>query len=252
MAKVVLQFEGRVLKTCPLAAGMTVGRLPDNTVVIDNPAVSGRHARIVSAGDQFIVEDLDSRNGTFVNDARVTRHVLQHGDVIVVGKHSLSFDAASGEAVATAPETAPLMPDFGGTVVLDTVQQRKLLAAVEAQLRARAAKSDPAAAAEPPAAPAVGVLRVLGGRAERMEYTLAETSTIGKSDTALVRLRGWFKPAEAVSIARLGEGYVVTVVRGKILVNGQRLRGRRGLVHGDVLEVGGLTLEFRAKGSIAA
>lgn len=255
MPKLVLQFEGRVLKECPAADAVTVGRLPDNTVVIDNPAVSARHARILRDGARFIVEDLDSRNGTFVNDARVTRYTLQHGDVVMVGKHRLVFDGAAADAAVPADEAGPLMPDFGGTVVLDTVQQRRLLAAVEAQLRARTAQAHPGADAvvERSGSTGVCVLRVIGGRADRPEYSLdAPTSIIGKSDTALVRLRGWFKPKLAVAIARMGEGYVATVMGGRTLVNGQRLRGRRGLVHGDVLEVGGLTLEFRSKGSLAA
>jgi hypothetical protein len=133
------------------------------------------------------------------------------------------------------------MPDFGGTVLLDADHQRKLLAAVEARRRELAAKAT------------VGSLRVVGGRADRTEYTLdAPTSIIGKSDTALVRLRGWFKPKAALAIARMGEGYVATLVEatllgGATLVNGQRLEGRRGLEHGDLLQVGGLTLEFRSK-----
>jgi pSer/pThr/pTyr-binding forkhead associated (FHA) protein len=248
MAKLVLQFEGRVLKDYPVVTAVTVGRLPDNAVVIDNPAVSGRHARIVHEGDGFVVEDLNSRNGTFVNDARVTRRSLQHGDVVMIGKHSLVFDATAAVKATPAGDVAPTMPDFGGTVVLDTEQQRRLLATVEAQLRARAIHSDAAAT---PAG--VGVLRVIGGRSDRAEYTLDDdTVTVGSANTALVRLRGWFKPKLAVTIARLGEGYVVTAVSGRPLVNGQRLRGRRGLVHGDVLQVAGLMLEFRTKRSMAA
>src|SRR5688500_19503216 len=96
MATLSLQFEDLVLKEHVMGLMMTIGRLPDNTIVIDNPAVSGHHACVFRDGDRFIVEDLDSTNGTFVNDRRVSRYTLQHGDVVLVGKHRLVFDAAAG------------------------------------------------------------------------------------------------------------------------------------------------------------
>jgi pSer/pThr/pTyr-binding forkhead associated (FHA) protein len=243
MPRLLLQYENRVLRECAMTADVTIGRQPDNTVSVDNPAVSARHARIARDGDGFVVEDLESRNGTFVNGERITRHVLQHGDVVLVGKHKLLFDAESTDSVAAASAPASAMPDFGGTVLLDAEHQRKLLAAVEERRRTLAA------AAEAP----VGSLLVIGGRADRLEYTLdAPTSIIGKSDTALVRLRGWFKPKAALAIARMGNGYVATLLEATLLggvtrVNGQRLQGRRGLEHGDQLQVGGLILEFRCK-----
>ena len=87
---------------------------------------------------------------------------------------------------------------------------------------------------------------MLSGRSDLSEYRLdASTAAIGSDNDALVRLHGWFKPRLALEIARMGESYVATPVAGKTLVNGQRLQGRRGLVHGDVLEVAGLELEFR-------
>jgi len=237
MPKLVLRFDDCVLKECALASTVTIGRLPDNTVSIDNPAVSARHARILREGDRFIVEDLESRNGTFVNEDRVMRHALSHGDVVRVGKHTLAFDGVDHETPAAAETVQPSMPDFGGTLLLDTEQQRRLLAAAEARLRA---KSE-GAARRP-----MGVLRVLRGRADQAEYSLSGDEVfIGKSESSLVRLRGWFKPKMAVAIARMGESYVATLLGGTTLVNGQRLQGRRGLENGDLLQVGGLTLEFR-------
>jgi pSer/pThr/pTyr-binding forkhead associated (FHA) protein len=92
------------------------------------------------------------------------------------------------------------------------------------------------------------VLRVVSGRAEQDEYDLgAHTSLIGRSDTALVRLRGWFKPSVAVAIARSGNTYIATALGGKPLVNDQRLDGRHDLQDGDVISVSGLVLEFRWK-----
>src|SRR4029079_13436206 len=109
MAKLNLQFENRVLKEYPTGVMVTIGRLPDNMVIIDHPAVSRHHARVYSDGDQFIVEDLQSTNGTFVNEKRVTRHTLRDGDVVLVGKHQLVFDAmGTGEAFDGVAATAVL------------------------------------------------------------------------------------------------------------------------------------------------
>jgi pSer/pThr/pTyr-binding forkhead associated (FHA) protein len=264
MPKLVLLFEGRVLKetAVSLTAPVTIGRLPDNAIVIDNSAVSSHHVRVAREGPQFMVEDLGSTNGTFVNGEKITKRALRHGDTILVGKHKLFFDRM-GEAEFDAPDLAgPDMPDFGGTVILDADQQQRLLAAAQARIQARgiaaapgttpaaeASASTPAPAATPapaPKKPAVGRLHVLSGQADLSEYRLDQSrSAIGRDPEAVVRLHGWFKPKVALEIARMGESYVATPVAGKTLVNGQRLQSRRGLVHGDVLEVSGLELEFR-------
>jgi pSer/pThr/pTyr-binding forkhead associated (FHA) protein len=257
MPKLVLLFEGRVLKETAVSntVAVTIGRLPDNTIAIDNSAVSSHHVRIGREGPQFVVEDLGSTNGTFVNGDRITKRALRHGDTILVGKHKLFFDRM-GDAEFEAPDLPGReMPDFGGTVILDADQQQRLLAAAQARLQARTAAHQaavatpadtPAAPAPKPPPPAVGRLHVLRGRSDLDEYRLdASTAAIGRDRDALVRLHGWFKPRLAVEIARMGESYVATPVAGKTLVNGQRLSSRRGLEHGDVLQISGLELEFR-------
>jgi pSer/pThr/pTyr-binding forkhead associated (FHA) protein len=245
MSKLTLQYEGIVLKEYALGTGVTIGRLPDNAVIIDNPAVSGHHARVYLDGDQVVLEDLHSTNGTFVNGRPITRQILQHGDELLVGKHQLVFDRTSPEASSVA--TTPL-EGLGDTVYLDTKQHRALRATLETA-RVEAAKSINARhVSSVTSGPRVGVLRVLSGRAEQDEYDLgAHTSLIGRSDTALVRLRGWFKPSVAVAIARSGNTYIATALGGKPLVNDQRLDGRHDLQDGDVISVSGLVLEFRWK-----
>jgi len=247
MAKLTLQFEGTVLREYVIDASVTIGRLPDNAVIVDNPAVSGHHARVFREGDRVILEDLKSTNGTFVNGHPVTRHALQHGDEVLVGKHQLVFDSMADDR----PVSAPVIEGLGDTVYLDTKQHR----ALRATLEATRAEADRAASARPTAkAPVphrrVGVLRVVDGRAEQPEYDLeAHTSIIGRSSTALVRLRGWFKPSVAVAIARSGDGYVATLLGGKTFINEEPLTARHQLQDGDILNVSGLTLQFQWKDS---
>lgn len=246
MSKLTLQFEGRVLKEYVVEQGATIGRLPDNTIVIDNPAVSGHHARVFREGGELILEDLRSTNGTFVNEHDVYRHALRNGDVVLVGKHKLVYESAAETRGDGVPAQ---LSGLGDTVYLDTRKHRAMLNT----LRTARAEADLAAGvlptvSVPPGAGGVGVLRVVNGECEQSEYDLdANTSLIGKSDGALVRLRGWFKPDVAVAIARTGDRYVATRFSGRTLVNSQPLRGRHDLRDGDILRVSGLTLEFRMR-----
>ena len=92
MPKLTLQYEGRLLKEYSVGVGLTIGRAPDNAVIIDNPAVSGHHARVLSESGAVILEDLSSTNGTFVNRQNTKRSVLRAGDVLQVGTHQLVFE----------------------------------------------------------------------------------------------------------------------------------------------------------------
>ena len=96
MAKLYLKFEQAVLKEFDLKDGssITIGRLPDNGVHIDNLAVSGHHARIVWEADHFVLEDNNSLNGTFVNNQRISSPtLLQDGDLVRVGNTQIKFRA---------------------------------------------------------------------------------------------------------------------------------------------------------------
>ena len=249
MPTLILQFEDRVLKECPIGLMTTIGRLPDNNIIIENPAVSSHHACVFRDGERFVVEDLGSTNGTFVNEKRVTRHQLADGDVLIVGKHKLVFDAVAGEEPVAEREVDAGISNLGDTVFLDTKKHKALLAQLtDVRAQAAAAKSDGAVTRVAAAASKVGVLRVLAGKSDRTEYKLeGRTSVIGKSNVALIRLHGWFKPDVAVAIARNGHGYVATPVAGKTLINSAPAAGRHDLKDGDVLLVSGLTLEFRTE-----
>lgn len=262
MPKLILKFEDRILREVPVSStAVTIGRLPNNVVAIDNPAVSGQHARVMVEGGQFVVEDLNSRNGTFVNNQAVTKHVLQEGDVIRIGKHTLTFyGIGKGEVIpdtASAPAAAAPVQDLGGTVFLDTKAQKELLAKAKAAAQAQAAASGEPGAAAQPAAPVavpraaaavptkVGVLTVVSGKTDKKQYNLeTQTTLVGKSDTALVRLQGWFKPQVAAAITRKGSAYLITPLAGKSQVNGQPLRQGYEMKAGDVFNISGVTFQF--------
>ena len=92
MARLVLSLDGQVLAEYNMnKERYTIGRLPDNDIRIDNPAVSGHHSLIINILNDSFLEDLNSTNGTYVNGKLIKKHALQHGDVITVGHHQLRF-----------------------------------------------------------------------------------------------------------------------------------------------------------------
>lgn len=110
MSKVILMYNKKVLDQVELPQGDTkIGRRPGSDIVVDNMAVSGEHANIFTIGDDSFIQDLGSTNGTFVNNKRVTKHHLKHGDVITIGKHSLSY--------VNEGQTKPA-DDFAKTVII--------------------------------------------------------------------------------------------------------------------------------------
>ncbi len=92
MAKLVLSSGGSVMFQCFIdKERLVVGRDPGNQIVIDDPSVSREHAAIIAVGNDHILEDLGSANGTFVNGTRMPRRILQHGDVVEFGAFHLRY-----------------------------------------------------------------------------------------------------------------------------------------------------------------
>jgi len=92
MARLILSLDGQVMAEYNMnKERYTVGRLPDNDIRIDNPAVSGHHSLIINILNDSFLEDLNSTNGTYVNGKLIKKHALQHGDVITAGHHQLRF-----------------------------------------------------------------------------------------------------------------------------------------------------------------
>src|SRR5450830_1064869 len=119
MAKLILSMDGLVLKEIPLSKERTtIGRKPHNDIQIDNLAVSGEHAVIVTILADSFLEDLGSTNGTFVNGKTVKKHFLQSNDVIELGKYKLKY---MSEVLPGAANAA----DFEKTMVLRPGAMRK-------------------------------------------------------------------------------------------------------------------------------
>lgn len=271
MAKLYLTFEGRPLKEFTLSHGVvTIGRLPDNLVQIDNLAVSGHHARVYWDADHYVIEDNNSLNGTYVNTQRVGKIELQDGDKILIGKHTLEFSDEwheDGQPAEEATQAVPPVPAVHATMVLDTKKAKEMMAQAKASQAAlaqtEAAAAAAASAGAAPGAPAgptgtmmtavppvldrPAMLTILEGKTDEREYVLSGRLTaIGKSEMATVKLKGWFAPNLAASITkRDGKYFIAAQDKGaKVRVNGADIIGQKELVEGDTLEVAGVKMAF--------
>ena len=239
MPKLSLMFEDKIVKELPVGnRPVTIGRSPDNDLPVDNLAVSNHHAKVYYEAGRLVIEDLDSLNGTFVNDLRIERATLHDGDKIHIGKHHIKVDT-SGDAPAASWDSgkkAVATPRINETMVLDTKERRQML-----QQAAAMGESMQFASTRMK----VPTLVVLNGRTDQKEYVLTNKLTvIGKSAMATVRMKGWFKPAMAAQINQRDDGYYLGPGDKVPNVNGTPIHGPVRLNDGDLIEVSGVRLNF--------
>jgi pSer/pThr/pTyr-binding forkhead associated (FHA) protein len=248
MAKLFLKFEQAVLKEFSLTEGVvTIGRLPDNLIQVDNLAVSGHHAKVYWETDHYTLEDNNSLNGTFVNNRRISKAVLKDGDEVLIGKHTVLFKDERHQEHGRGPEkTMPMVPTLEATVVLDTRKAKEMMAR---QAPTPPPGAGPASAAAPPPPPKdrTGVLTVMSGKTDQSQYTLTgKLNVIGKSDMASIKLKGWFAPKVAAVINhRDGKYFIAASERDiKVKINDELIAGQHELGDGDVVEVAGVKMTF--------
>jgi pSer/pThr/pTyr-binding forkhead associated (FHA) protein len=251
MAKLILSMDGLVLKEIPLTKERTtIGRKPHNDIQIDNLAVSGEHAVIVTILNDSFLEDLGSTNGTVVNGSPIKKHFLQNNDIIELGKYKLKF---MGEA---APAATGEKADFEKTMVLRpsamkaAAEQAKSTASAPGAQAAVAQRSIPAADREPsapsaaPAAPPkpaqpMGAIQLLSGATAGKELELSKPlTTLGKPGV------------QVAVLTRRPQGYFITHVEGanRPAVNGQQIgTAPHALKDHDVIELAGVKMEFFLK-----
>jgi pSer/pThr/pTyr-binding forkhead associated (FHA) protein len=237
MARLLLKFDSAVLKEIPLGnRPVTIGRAPDNEMAIDNLAVSNYHARIYGEAGRLVIEDLNSLNGTFVNDMRVERATLRDGDLVQIGKHQIQVDVSHDAALPVNAWRKAPAPKVDETMVLDTQERRELLRqAVVAGERSQLS----------PTRLRVPTLSVLAGRTSQSEYLLSgKLTVIGRSEMATVRLRGWFAPRVAAQIHKRDDGYYLGFGDRIPKINGQPIGGATRLHDGDIIQIGRLRLHF--------
>jgi pSer/pThr/pTyr-binding forkhead associated (FHA) protein len=236
MARLLLTLEGQLLAEYNMnKERYTIGRLPDNDIRIDNPAVSGHHSLIINILNDSFLEDLNSTNGTYVNGKLIKKHALQHGDVVTAGLHQLRFVEDDSE-----------QDEFEKTIVIQPSQRpADLLRAVNAAASGMAAQNASLAAngrAAPPNATAVARkarLQVLSGAFAGRELELQKTlTTLGRPGV------------QVAAITRRAEGFFLVHVDADTpdnypMVNGVAIgQQARRLVDNDVIQLAGVKLGF--------
>jgi len=266
MARLILTLGGqRMAEYNMTKERYTIGRLPDNDVRIDNPAVSGHHSLVINILNDSFLEDLNSTNGTYVNGKLVKKHALQSSDVITVGHHQLKFVSggieeedddefartmiidSSQEAVQrSAARAAGLasgayrQPNFDAPPRINAVADLAAPHTSDTPPRPRPkAVPTPAPASKPAQIIAPAKIQVLSGSMAGRDLEISKTlTTLGR-------------PGEQViAITKRGENhYIVQVERRadgpSAKVNGQEITGpARKLCDNDVIELLGVKMGF--------
>jgi len=281
MAKLILSVDGQVLKEYPLTKERTlIGRKAHNDIQIDNLAVSGEHAAIITILNDSFIEDLGSTNGTMVNGKPVKKHFLQNNDVVEIGKHKLKYfnDAPTAATAADFEKTMiirnpakaappPPKPDAG---MSDTQTNLKPMAApapaaadaekADRTVAAPAAPPKPAPAPEPKpapahepahapaAAPAHAPAAQPSGPLREAAIQVLSGAAAGRTLDLTKNLTTIGKPGLQVAvITKRPNGYFITHVEGATYptLNGASLGGQaHPLNDHDLIEIAGVKMEF--------
>src|ERR1700677_668419 len=238
MARLMLSLDGQILAEYNMnKERYTIGRLPDNDIRIDNPAVSGHHSLIINILNDSFLEDLNSTNGTYVNGKLIKKHAMQHGDVITVGHHQLRFvDSQDGEAE---------QDEFEKTMVITPSSQgeeriRRVGVAVDQAAKAVAAAA-PKRSGVPDNATALpkAKLQVLSGAFAGRELELTKAlTTLGRPGAQVAALT-----------RRSSVSFIVRVDSDSStnppLVNGAPIGEQaRKLADNDVIQLAGVKMGF--------
>lgn len=260
MAKLILSLDNALLSEYQLdKERMTIGRRPSNDIHIDNLAVSGEHAAIIQMGNDFYIEDLNSTNGTLVNEKPAKKHLLQHADVVTFGKYQLKYineaslaniGMGGGEdfektmiirpSAMKAVEPPKVTPSPAPAMSIPTMSPTPAPAIKPTPSPASVSPTpSPVPAAAPPVNPngeITGRIQVLNGSSSGRELVLNKAlTTLGKPGV------------QVAVITKRPNGYFITHVEGQTfpIVNGTSTGAQAfALSDHDVIELAGVKMEF--------
>jgi pSer/pThr/pTyr-binding forkhead associated (FHA) protein len=229
-----LKFKDSPIDDFQLQKGLslTIGRRKNNDVVIENLAVSGHHAKIDSVGDDFVLIDLQSKNGSFVNEKIVNTHWLKDGDVINIGKHALAFNYTDDEQI---PENGS--DKIEKTMVMDTIQYRSMMKKSKPDAPKPLIKGDNIVSA--------GGLVLLTGGSGKIKLSKKITK-IGKHPTSDIVVKGIWVGQTAVTITKRPDGFHICYIGGlsKPKINDKPIKHSIILNDLDIIDIGPAKLQY--------
>ena len=234
MPTLKLNFKNKTLENFPVRKGysLTIGRKRNNDIIIENLAVSSHHAKIDSVGDEFVLIDLQSKNGSFVNEKLITSHWLKPGDVISIGKHALVFSYSEEEE----------WPDDGTdeierTMVMDTSKYRAMVD------KSKPGAADPQASAKK--IDTIAILSFLDGGNGKYKCRKSITK-IGKHRDSDIVVKGFLVGRTSATISKRPDGFYLSYVGGasRPKVNAKKVKRERILYDNDIIEIGTTTMQF--------
>ncbi len=235
MATLTLKFKDSVLADFELNRGesLKIGRQGDNDIVIENLAVSGYHAKVESIGDGFVLIDLQSKNGCFVNEQLISAHWLKDGDIISIGKHQLEFRCLDAPVDSEEPKE-----EIQKTMVMDTSHYRSMIK--------KSAPNYPAPFTRKKKT--IAVLTYLAGGEGKIVVT-NNLVKIGRDDTSDIQIKSLTLGRIAATISKRSDGYHISYVGGlaRPRVNEESITPSRRLNDMDIIEIGPAKLQFSLK-----
>jgi pSer/pThr/pTyr-binding forkhead associated (FHA) protein len=280
-AKLILSMDGLVLKEITLTKERTtIGRKPHNDIQIDNLAVSGEHAVIVTILNDSFLEDLGSTNGTLVNGQPIKKHFLQSNDVVELGKYKLKYINDQGskgpspedfektmvlrpgatpkpaEGAAPKPSTSQAVPTLGTSQPSPTMATSQPQPARPMPAMPAAGASQPIATSQtmhvstsqplPAAQPMSASQPLATGKVAAIQ--ILSGANAGREMELTKALTTLGKPGVQVAvITKRPQGYFITHVEGANfpILNGKPLDAQaHPLNDHDIIELAGVKMEF--------
>lgn len=258
MPTLTLKLKNNALAEYQVQKGttLTIGRREANDIVIDDPAVSGHHAKLDFLGDRLVLTDLHSKNGSFVNEQLVHSHWLKDADVITIGGHSLVLKFDSKEQ---AP--ADDADDFDETQAMNTTQHRRMMIKSnptksinvvrfwdQGQNRGTVRDVEPSASESPiesQITEPVATLVYLAGGSGQIRLT-RKITTIGTDPTSDVVLKGLLMDPTSATISKTPEGFCFNYIGGRPRpkINDEPVKSSTFLEVSDIIQIGSARLQF--------
>lgn len=228
MPTITLKFKDSIIKKYDLPKDGTfnIGRRERNDIVIANLTVSGNHARIDSTDDGYLLTDLKSKNGLYVNDEEFITGYLKDGDVIGIGKHTLVFALDSddvSEQVENGMDETMVMSNIASKNIINELSQKK-------------------------GSKRTGCLTFVEGGEGTIELSRRVTK-IGKDPSNDIIIYGFMVGRTVATISETPKGYMVTPIGGftKVKVNNKIVKRPQTLEEFDSIKVGSVELQFYIK-----